>query len=70
MGRPHQAGALDQGGGRNSGRARQKGGGSVGRRGQAGSAPEDPGALIRYKDCILRAVGWSLKDFKGVQFVF
>ena len=26
MGRPHQAGALDQGGGRNSGRARQKGG--------------------------------------------
>ena len=28
------------------------------------------GALIRYKDCILRAEEWSLKDFKGVRFVF
>lgn len=56
--------------GRNSGRTRHGGGAVWAVEGREEGLLKTQGALIRYKDCILRAEEWSLKDFKGVRFVF
>ena len=56
--------------GRNSGRTRHGGGAVWAAEGREEGLLKTQGALIRYKDCILRAEEWSLKDFKGVPFVF